>query len=460
MTKLKTSDGGQIYRTVSGSLRVLEQEDDFLFRVELKTLNTLVNRNNWQYLNLEEHRELFANTPILIAYVNNGAKVGDGHNFQMKRDKTGREYASFMAPNAERISGWFPEGNKIRIENIDGVDWIVGEAKIWAWYNRELVDLLKSAQGVDGMSVSIETLITEMHMNGDTEVYTRYKILGTTILGKGVNPAVENAHIRALSVDDGLNEFKLKVAAYEDKQSKDKNGKKGVTRLMNKQQKSNLQKQFPDYRVLAASEDGLKVALLSKSGDEFYTYEFGEGETTVVPERLKTASLNTAFKIGDAELEVSVNEITEALGNELKTASELAKENGDLLEKANAAIKERDEKEGKRRVQAVKESVKAALKKFNETQPEDEKVDETVCADIEKEADAGAFGECSDKGGLWNGDSVAVDKLLAACAKKVQEFNAERIRKNSTKGVYAWDSIRKNSENKTGIDGLLSRVNK
>ena len=64
MSKFKSVGGGSAYRSSTGKLRVLSRENDYLFRVEVWLLNSAVNRNNWQYLNLEAHRELFVDTPL------------------------------------------------------------------------------------------------------------------------------------------------------------------------------------------------------------------------------------------------------------------------------------------------------------------------------------------------------------------------------------------------------------
>jgi hypothetical protein len=460
LSKFKTSSTEQKYGSFTGKLKVLAQEDEFLFKVQLYLLNSAINRNNWQYLNLEKHRHLFENTPILVAYVNNGHTVGSGHNFEMKTDREGNEYASFTAPDAERIVGWFPDESKVRVENISGVDWIVGEAKIWAWYSKELVDVLKSAQGTDGMDISIETLITDMHMEGNTEVYDSYKILGTTILGRGVTPAVAGANVKALSVSDSLEKLKLRVAAYElDKKSQEKSTKKGVKQLMNRKKKAEIQAQFPDYRVLEATEDGLKIILLSKKDGMAYKYEFVDGETTIVAERIKPCAAITTFKINEDEaVEVDVAEVNEAVSAELEKANE----DKETAEKENKALQEKmdamEAKEKKRRVMEAKSMVRTEFTKFNEDMDEDEKVDEAVCKEIEDKADNGEFTECENKDGDWCGAEKACEELLAKCAKSLSVAKSKKASKNNS--TFAWDNFKKNSSNKTGIEGLIERVNK
>jgi len=103
---IKTKGGTGRQRAFAGELRVLRQQNPFLYDVELWMLNEKLTHNNWRFINLEEHRALFAGTPILIAYINQGAGIGDGHNFKVRRDpKTGRERPSFTDADAERIIG-------------------------------------------------------------------------------------------------------------------------------------------------------------------------------------------------------------------------------------------------------------------------------------------------------------------------------------------------------------------
>ena len=87
---------GQTNRTFYGQLKVLESTNPYLMPVEVKALNSLVNRNNWQYINLQSHLSAFAQIPLLTAYNMGGAVIGGSHQFDEKIDpKTGERYVSF-----------------------------------------------------------------------------------------------------------------------------------------------------------------------------------------------------------------------------------------------------------------------------------------------------------------------------------------------------------------------------
>lgn len=205
------------YRQIDGKLKLLERQTEFLYPIEVWLVNDQVNRNKWQYPSVVQKKDLFAGTPILVAYVGN--RVGDGHNFQTRRDANGEEYASFVSADSERIVGALSEKpDDIRVEDVNGVKWLVAKGFLWKWYAAELVSKIEtdSLRGRE-MSVSIETLVTESHMNGDVEVMDEFLILGTTILGDGVAPAVENARIKALQeIESEFKILKVRAASYQE----------------------------------------------------------------------------------------------------------------------------------------------------------------------------------------------------------------------------------------------------
>ncbi|MBQ1747141.1 MAG: hypothetical protein II041_00505 [Bacteroidales bacterium] len=449
MATFKKTDGGKTYNSFPGKLRVLSKEDEFLYKVEVWLLNSEVNRNNWQYLNLDEHRHLFADTPILVAYT--GGKVGDGHNFRMKRDENGEAYASFTDANAERIVGWFKNDSDIRIEEKDGVRWIVGDGTIWSYYARELADLL-TEQGAEGMDVSIETLVENYEVKNGVEVFENYQILGTTILGKGVNPAVAGAHIHALSLEDDLKDFKLKVASY--METAKETIQKGTKRMaLNKVQLEALNAKFNGYKIVGTSEDGNHIALLSEADNCFYGYTLN-GEEEIVAENIKPVNLNAEADFGD-----DVKVALDAIGAYVDQIKALTKKVADLeataneFESENKALKE---KETNRRNKAVVAAIKALLKAYNAEA--DEPIDDKACADIVEDAENGEFSDCENAEGEFCGEEKACSLVKA---RIFDHESAIRAKKNAANAaVHSWlDGLRKNSnENSDSIEGLLSRI--
>ncbi len=450
MSKFKKTEGGKMFNSFTGKLRVLAKEDDFLYRVEVWLLNSEVNRNNWQYLNLDEHRKLFVDTPILVAYT--GGKVGDGHNFRMKRDENGEEYASFVDANAERIVGWFKNDDDIRIEEKEGVRWIVGNGTIWAYYARELADML-TEQGAEGMDVSIETLVDSYEVKNGVEVFDKYQILGTTILGRGVSPAVAGAHIRAASLDEDLKNFKLRVASYMETANESKKGKKRMA--MNKTQLEALGQKFNGYKIVGTSEDGKHIALLSETDNCFYGYVFN-GEEKVNAADIKPVSLNAEADFGeDTKVPLDAAGI---YANEIEKLANRAANAESRADAAEAECKALKEKETKRRNKAVVAAINALIAAYNADA--EEAMDEKECADIVEDAEKGEFSDCDNAEGEFCGEEKACALVKARIFDHEQKIREKKNAANAA--VHSWlDGLRKNpNENSDTIEGLLSRIKK
>lgn len=462
-------------RSFDGHMKVLSTKNPLLTEVEIWLLSNQQTMNRSRYENLAENQFSFVDTPILVAYTQGGRHIGDGHNFRMVRGTDGMERPTFTDATAERIVGWIRSESDIRIEMRGEEQWIVSKANLWSWYAPELAEML-SLQGDDGMDVSIETLVDEPEMEGDIEVYHKWTVLGTTILGKGVTPAVTGAHIRTCELDEAMKELKLKVASYEEEQEKssiDKNtNERIVVRTMNRKQLKAIQERFPEHIVVNASDDGLNVCLLTKDGFPC-VYAFGDAnEKTVAPERIEQVSVNAVYQFASGrEVNVDLNSIldslhasTQELSNQIETMSAEKEALNQKVSELTAKLEKVQEDERKRRIQSVKDASKAALEKFNASQPDDEKVDDEMCKQVAAEADNGGYDGCCDTNGVWCGDARAEEKVLAYCAQKVAEMNkakaekakAEALRKQSS--VFAWDK-RSPAGEQTGIEGLLARVN-
>ena len=145
--------------TVYGLLEVLDRDSDLNYNVRLRVMRSGLNRNNWDYRNIEQFADTFKGTPILCAYPGPG-RYGDGHNMDEAMWR-GELIADFTGPNAERIVGAIGEGDgDIITETGEDGTWIIARGKLWRFYNRQLCDVL-AEQG--RMSVSAETEVTEEH---------------------------------------------------------------------------------------------------------------------------------------------------------------------------------------------------------------------------------------------------------------------------------------------------------
>lgn len=451
MSKFKNTEGGKMFNSFTGKLRVLSKEDEFLYRVEVWLLNSEVNRNNWQYLNLDEHRKLFVDTPILVAYPG-GGKVGDGHNFRMRTDVNGEQYASFTDPTAERIVGWFKNDADIRIEEKDGVRWIVGNGTIWAYYARELADML-TEQGAEGMDVSIETLVDSYEVKNGVEVFDKYQILGTTILGRGVSPAVAGAHIRAASLDEDLKNFKLRVASYMETA---KDSKKGKMKRMafNKVQLEALGKKFNGYEIVGTSEDGKHIALLSDADNCFYSYVFN-GEEEIVEANIKPLTLNAKADFGE-DVKVALDAVS-VYASKIKSLEEKVEDAEKRAEDAEKECEGLKEKENSRRNKAVVAAIKALLAEYNADA--EEAMDEKECADIVEDAEKGEFSDCDNAEGEFCGEEKACELVKARIFDHEKQIRARKQAANA--GVHSWlaGGIKSNTNNgEENVKTLLDRI--
>lgn len=468
------------YRQIEGEIRLLQKQNDFLYDVEIWMLSASDNRNNWRYPVNDKVASLFLGKPLLTAYVMGGKIVGDGHNFRETVDpETGEPRGDFTGADAERIVGSLSEDQKdIRVVERDGDTWIVGRGTLWEWYCGQLCQQIRQlAEQGRTMPVSIETLVTESHMDGDIEVMDEFIVLGVTILGVHVAPAVAGARITALQALEGqFKELKIRAASYagagpadpqEPKEDPEGGGEKtpkmnqkGVnkTLILTKKQLQELNARFAGYVLLRAKKDEESGEVTIKMRNDAYDafeYRMAADEQTVAPERI--LSLNASIDLGD-ELKVGADDYFEAMTADLRRLSadnaKLTKE----LDESREALKAMQASEKKRRIEASKAAVLAALEKFNADR--EDKVPESAVAALLKNAEDGGYAECEDAEGEWCGDEAAERDCLAECAKAdmaVQKENAQKkAQKNNS--VYIWDKTgAKQHKDNGGIADLLAR---
>lgn len=471
-----------------GKLKVLQKLSEFEFAVSIYVIRSGVNRNRWDYQNVEKCYQSFLGTPILCAYIGN--QVGDGHNCKVETDPvTGETTYSWMDGTAERIVGTISDDpNDLTLEEIDGETWVKAKGRIFAFYNSELVEKIVTA-GV--MDVSAETMVRESHMSDDIEVFTDWVGLGVTVLGDDVEPAVPNARIEMLAaMKEEFNNVKLKAAQYranaatdepkEPTNEKDKSNEEGkgtegegtcatttdkanntkeVKQLneLNKKQIAELNTRFDKHTVLAAAADEegkINVCLMSTDGTTA-TYVMDSLNDTIVPEKITEVSTKAAFNFGEESIAVDVCNMTDVCAAGFVTANaELEKANAEL-EKANETIKAMQTAEEKRRVNSAKAIAQATLEKFNANRADkvDVKVLETINADIEK----GLYTNMTNEEGEWIGDKAVEEKVLSVCAKSVMEFDKANAAKNNS--AFVWEKENKKAPTDDGtIGGLLNSI--
>lgn len=465
-----------------GEMRVLERIGDLFYKVEIEVMRDGVNRNNWDYRNVNEYADTFKGCPILTAYVGN--KIGDGHNMDQKMGPDGEMYFSTMSPYAERIVGCIGENEgDIRVEERDGQKWIIARGRLWRFYHKELVDKIAS-QG--RMAVSAETEVFEGEQNGSIEVYTKWRGLGVTILGDDVQPAIPGANVKALSeLTATLNAMKLRAAALEAKPEEGPDGgepeepdhddpdepdddreeedegeedgeerinavKQGVRKTMNKKQLAEMAKRFGDgCRVLAADE---KHVCMLKNG-ELSAYVFDSANETIVPEHFVQPNVTACFRFDEENvIDVDISDVTAELAANSAEFERLYNAEKERADKAEDAVRKMQEVEKTRRIQDVKNALKARL---NEIMAEMEVEGcEEICDELCGQAEE-YVGDCGNA--EWNGAEMAADELNARCMKRVLE--AARKKNESEKKTLAWDlGTVKGGKPEDGLNGAIERI--
>lgn len=421
----------EVHKNAQGRLRVLESVNKKLYSVELWLLNEKVNRNGWKYVNIEDHLPEARDIPILTAYVNGGRKIGDGHNFDMRIDPaTGKEYASFTDADAERIVGWIPKDSNIRMEkDKDGTDWMVANGYLWRWYAPELVDKI-AEQG--GMDVSIETLVHQMREEDGVEVELSYTILGVTVLGSGVTPAVAGATIQSLAaLRDSMKQEILRAASYlatEPQEPQNDKNEKGVKKPMriSKSRLNALGAKFGEgYTLVGVSEDECRVALLN-ANNEFFGYSFAESDSgTVIPERIASANASVTFRYNGEEVEADLDSV---IGVVTQKVRGLEAENETLNESVktlSAQIAAMQAREKARRLQASKDAMNDQFREINSVRSKADRFDEEILKSLSARVEAGEFVDMDDKDGNWIGDANVRKEVKVLCADADTEQRAK-----------------------------------
>ena len=449
-------------RSFTGEIRNLQKKSEFIYEVEIWLLNDITNRNGWRYTDLQGNKDQFVGTPILIAYTNEGRNIGDGHNFEWSIDPaTGEHRPSFTGAESERIVGALSDNAAdIRIVERDDINWVVGKGFLWRWYAMELVDKIEqdALQG-RSMSISIETLVTDYHLDEDgTEIEDEYIILGTTILGDGVMPAVADARVVALQdMQEQFNELKVRAASYIEKDNgsgaepevdepaepepepQTNTVQKGLNRVsvFDKSQLADLTERFDGYTVLAACQesDVINVCLMAADGS-VAAYTMGSADETIMPEKITKVNAQVVVTFGEEQSVIfDACELTGQMAEELAVAkSELEVANNSLKENASAMNAMR-EVENKRRVQAAKEKAAATLAAFNANRVD--KVAESVLESVNSDIEAGVYTNSVDADGLWVGEEAVENAVLAACAKA--DIEVQKAKNNG----FVWTSTNK-----------------
>lgn len=446
---------GSAHRIFEGQLRVCSSDDKKNYKVKLMLLNEKVNRNNWQYTRVAEHAREAEDIPLLYSVVGN--KIGNSHDFEVVTDEKGNQYASFIGAESEHPYGWLPsvvDGKpNARMETIDGVEWLTATAYLPSFYNTEMIKELEKNGGQ--MPISIETLVSKFHMDGDVEVEDEYSIVGVTILGVTTTPAVAGANIRKLALKEGqLKELKLRVASLVSADSNNEpqtqqNSKKGVGKSMKILNLDDIRDKFEGCTVLNCN--GLSVALLSDEGRTF-TYTFQENEDTVVPSRIEACAVNAVFGEGDGAVIVSAEQLIGTVKSQLNAAKAALEKEVQKNAELTAKLNKMEEQETARRKEAVKEAIKSRLADNKRDCGYD--LPDTLCDSLMTDECIGKYAGMVDEHGAFCGEKQAMCDVDALCMDEIRKENKAKAKNHG----FKWSNIRDGADESGASKGVMSSL--
>ena len=446
---------GSAHRIFEGQLRVCSSDDKKNYKVKLMLLNEKVNRNNWQYTRVAEHAREAEDIPLLYSVVGN--KIGNSHDFEVVTDEKGNQYASFIGAESEHPYGWLPsvvDGHpNARMETIDGVEWLTATAYLPSFYNTEMIKELEKNGGQ--MPISIETLVSKFHMDGDVEVEDEYSIVGVTILGVTTTPAVAGANIRKLALKEGqLKELKLRVASLVSADSNNEpqtqqNSKKGVGKSMKILNLDDIRDKFEGYTVLGCN--GLSVALLSDEGRTF-KYTFQENEDTVVPSRIEAVAVNSVFGEGDGAVTISAEQLIGTEKSQLNAAKAALEKEVQKNAELTAKLNKMEEQETARRKEAVKAVIKSRLADNKHDCGYD--LPDTLCDSLMTDECIGKYAGMVDEHGAFCGEKQAMCDVDALCMDEIRKENKAKAKNNG----FKWSNIRDGADESGASKGVMSSL--
>lgn len=446
---------GSAHRIFEGQLRVCSSDDKKNYKVKLMLLNEKVNRNNWQYTRVAEHAREAEDIPLLYSVVGN--KIGNSHDFEVVTDEKGNQYASFIGAESEHPYGWLPsvvDGHpNARMETIDGVEWLTATAYLPSFYNTEMIKELEKNGGQ--MPISIETLVSKFHMDGDVEVEDEYSIVGVTILGVTTTPAVAGANIRKLALKEGqLKELKLRVASLVSADSNNEpqtqqNSKKGVGKSMKILNLDDIRDKFEGYTVLGCN--GLSVALLSDEGRTF-KYTFQENEDTVVPSRIEAVAVNSVFGEGDGAVTISAEQLIGTEKSQLNAAKAALEKEVQKNAELTAKLNKMEEQETARRKEAVKAAIKSRLADNKHDCGYD--LPDTLCDSLMTDECIGKYAGMVDEHGAFCGEKQAMCDVDALCMDEIRKENKAKAKNNG----FKWSNIRDGADESGASKGVMSSL--
>ncbi len=188
-----------------------------------------------------------------------------------------------------------------------------------------------------------------------------------------------------------------------------------------------LEPKFPDYKVLAAGENG--VVLMDNGGNIYLSSAEKNGAEIIVG--AKTNATGT-ISVTDGERTVEVG--LEDVIDRLNTSAELEQEKT-ARQAAETALATMQKNEKKRRMAEAKKAVADRLAEIRALNADD--IAENECDDLITDEALEAYAEMENADGDFCGDEKARADVDAHCMTKI--LAAQAAKNNAAKKHFAWD---------------------
>ena len=258
-------------------------DDPRFMKVRIKTLHDGENLKKSDFIpeSLEDAKDSFANIPILA-------------NIQIYTDDDGNEYMDYGGHDMHKEADAFHEGEKriIYDEKVVGVvpedcnfeiiydkkedkNFIWVDALIYRDYGNYCADILEERGGTTSVSAEVEFLDTSYDAKRKFIIVNKFRMLGVTLLGEDVQPAMKGANASAFALEEDTRQEQLV------------NVMKELTEALNKYTAT-----FADNSKRKEEKDKLNTELFNKLCEQ---YSVSESDITFEYSELEDEALEAAF---------------------------------------------------------------------------------------------------------------------------------------------------------------------
>lgn len=194
-------------------------DDPRFMRVRIKALHSGENLNKSDFVtsSLPKAKDSFANIPILANIITYTDEDGNEHmdysGHDMHKEPDAFNDGEKRVIYDEKVVGVVPENCNFEIIHDDELDkdfvWV--DALIYRDYGNYCADILEERGGTTSVSAEVEFLKTAYDVKRKFVVVEEFRMLGITLLGEDVEPAMKsaNATVSAFALEDNSRQEQL-----------------------------------------------------------------------------------------------------------------------------------------------------------------------------------------------------------------------------------------------------------